>query len=146
MYIKNRLHILQRDTTIIQCLHIDANISNKSAVYLKLEIDTIDSYHWGADCIVLLDLHRSSNRTELYYECVVYCLLYLSTSINTRLAHSCLLHLCNYDSRNTKLTDNCWLYVSLLSTRRPNHFVGSSFVEKVHIYNFLSCRIWIHSR
>jgi hypothetical protein len=57
--------------------------------------------------MVLLDLHRSSIRSELDYECVDYCLLYLSTCINTRLAHNCQLHLCNSDSRITELTDNC---------------------------------------
>ena len=64
-------------------------------------------YRLGEDFMVLLDLHRSSIRSELDYECVDYCLLYLSTCINMRLAHNCQLHLCNSDSRITELTDNC---------------------------------------
>ena len=68
MYIKNRLHILQRDTTKIQCLHIDTNISYKSALYLKLDIDTINSYQ------PVLYLERqigtiNSYQSASYYDC-----------------------------------------------------------------------------
>ena len=67
----------------------------------------VSSTDSGADNTVLLNLYRSLIQTELDCECVVYCLLYLSTCINTRLVHNCQLHLCNSDSFNTKLTDNC---------------------------------------
>ena len=101
----------------------------------------MSSTDWGADCMVLLDLHRSSNRSELYYECVVYSLLYLSTCINTRLAHSCQLHLCNSDSRNTKLTDNCWVYLSVvLSTKLNLYFLLPKGFP--HAQTYIQYSVW----
>jgi hypothetical protein len=49
----------------------------------------VSSTDWGADSTVLLNLYRSLIRSELDYECVVYCLLYISACINTRLADNC---------------------------------------------------------
>ena len=67
----------------------------------------VSSTDWGADSTVLLNLYRSLKRSELDYECVVYCLLYISPCINTRLAYNCQLHFCHSDSCNRKLTNNC---------------------------------------
>ena len=63
-------------------------LKNKSLEALNI-LKFVSSTDWDADSTVLLNLYRSLIRSELDYECVVYCLLYISACINTRLTDNC---------------------------------------------------------